>query len=74
MKKHTAKRQGFGLEIKTFTGKSGTTYIVLRSTKGSYHALAEVEAKRAALDCGGKGSNTRTRWKALWDAQAENSN
>jgi len=56
MKKYTAKRQGLGLEMKTFTGKSGPTYIVLRSTKAVNDALAEVEAKRAALDCGGQSA------------------
>jgi hypothetical protein len=69
MKKHTAKRKGLGLETRTFTGRSGDTYIVLRSTGGSYHVLVEVEAKRAALDCGApKGKNTRAQWQSIWDA------
>lgn len=68
MKKHTAKRKGLGLEVRSFTGKSGDTYIVFRSTGGSYHVLVEVEAKRAAQDCGGKGANTRAKWASIWDA------
>jgi hypothetical protein len=68
MKKHTAKRKGLGLETRTFKGKRGDTYIVFRSTKGSYHAFVEVEAKKAAQDCGGKGANTRARWQSVWNA------
>jgi hypothetical protein len=36
MKKHTGKRQGLGLEVKTVTSsKSSTTYLVYESTGGS---------------------------------------
>jgi hypothetical protein len=68
MKKLTTKRSGLGLDMKTFVGESGKTYLVFRSTSGSYHVYAEVEAKDAAEDCGGKGANTRTKWKSVWDA------
>jgi hypothetical protein len=67
MKRHRAKRQGLGLEVRTFVGRSGATYIVFRSTEGSYHVLTEIEAKRAAEDCGGKGANTRSKWQSIWD-------
>jgi hypothetical protein len=66
MKKHRAKRQGLGLQIKSFKGKSGSTYIVFKSTKGSYHVFVETEAKAAARDCGIRSGNTRERWAALW--------
>jgi hypothetical protein len=63
----TKKRKGAGLETKTFVGKSGTAYLVFRSGAGSFHVFSEVEAKAAARDCGGKGSNTREEWKSIWD-------
>ena len=63
----TPKRKGAGLEIKTFVGRSGTTYLVMRTGPGSYHVFAEVEAKKAARDCGAaEGANTRAEWKELW--------
>ncbi len=49
----TAKRKGVGLEIRTFVGHSGTSYIVFRTGKGSFHVFAEVEAKKAAALAGG---------------------
>ena len=69
----TPKRKGTGLEMKTFVGHSGTTYLVYRTAPGSYHVFAEVEAKEAARDCGStEGGNTRTEWSELWEA-TENS-
>jgi hypothetical protein len=68
MKKHTAKRDGIGLDFKTFTGKSKKSYIIFRTPKGSFHAFAEVDAKEAAVDCGAPDGNTRAQWKAVWDA------
>ncbi len=66
----TPKRRGVGLETKTFVGNSGTTYLVFRSGSGSFHVLAEVEAKEAARDCGAQeGRNMRSAWKALRDAK-----
>ncbi len=68
MKILTGKRAGFGLEAKTFSGESGTTYIVFRSAEGSFHVFAEVEAKEAARDCGAAiGHNTRSEWKSIWE-------
>ena len=65
---HTPKRRGKELGVRTFSGKSGNTYIVFRSLDGSYHAFVEVEAKKAARDCGASpGSNTRTEWQSIWD-------
>lgn len=67
-KQLTPKRKGTGLEIKTFVGESGRTYLVLKTGPGSYHVFAEIDAKEAAVDCGAaKGGYTRTDWKALWE-------
>jgi hypothetical protein len=66
MKKFKAKRRGLGLEVETFTGKSGQVYMVFHAPGGSYHVFVETEAKAAARDCGGKGKNTRQYWDSLW--------
>lgn len=61
------KRGSVGLEIKSFKGRSGNQYVVLRTPKGSYHVLVEVEAKAAARDCGVKiNGTTRQEWASLW--------
>ena len=61
------KKHGFGLELKTFQGKDGESYLVLRTKDGAYHVFLEVEAKQAARDCGGsKEGNTRQMWGELW--------
>jgi hypothetical protein len=60
------------MAMRTFTGRSGATYLVFKTGSGSYHVLAEVEAKDAARDCGAEeGSNTRTEWGKLWYRPAE---
>jgi hypothetical protein len=65
-----AKKSGFALEMKTFTGqKTKSTYVVFRTAKGGFHTFVEVEAKSAAVDCDPKLSrdpNTRALWKGLW--------
>ena len=61
------KKHGLGLEMRTFPGKDGVTYLVFRSTGGSYHVFAEVEAKEAARQCGTKKTTTpREMWRELW--------
>lgn len=61
------KRRGVGVEIRTFRGRNHAVYLVLRTTKGSYHVFKEVEAKDAARRCGAKGNgNTRQLWAELW--------
>src|SRR2546423_528381 len=70
MKPHPSKRRGLGLGIKTFTGKSGKTYLVFETTKGSFHVFAETEAKQAADDCGAGKGTTRERWVSLWRPKA----
>lgn len=62
------KRRGFGLEMRTFEGASGQTYIVFRTTQGAFHVFQEVEAKEAARNCGaGAEGNTRQMWQGVWD-------
>lgn len=66
------KMQRFGLEIRSFTGKDGTTYIVFRTSGGSFHTFAEVEAKQAARECGATHEGaTRQMWEALWAYSAD---
>jgi hypothetical protein len=67
------KRKGFGLEVRTFRGENDhKTYIVFRTTKGSYHVFKEVEAKGAALECGGPSTgDTRRMWGELWKSGSD---
>jgi len=65
------KRRGFGLDIRSFEGEDGSTYIVFKTTTGSYHVFKEVEAKQAAHDCGAEiKGNTRQMWGELWKRSA----
>ena len=64
------KKTGLGLALKTFTGKDGKTYLVFRTTKGSFHVFGEVEAKEAARQCGATvEKNTRAMWESVWKAK-----
>jgi hypothetical protein len=60
------KRKGFGLEARTFTGKSGQTYLVFKTLDKGFHVFVEIEAKEAADDCGTKHKGTRRGWRWLW--------
>jgi hypothetical protein len=61
------KRLGLGLDIRSVEGKDGGSYIVFKTTKGSYHVFQEVEAKDAARRCGATvAGNTRRLWAKLW--------
>jgi len=61
------KKHGVRLEMRTFEGKDGITYLVFPSTGGSYHLFAEVQAKEAARRCGAtKGKTPRELWRELW--------
>jgi hypothetical protein len=63
------KPQGRGLEIKSFTGNDGKSYLVFRTPRGAFHVFREVEAKEAARQCGATaaaGKNTQTMWKSIW--------
>jgi hypothetical protein len=42
----------FGIEMRTFTGKSGTKYFTFKTPRGRYHTFSEVIARDAAADCG----------------------
>ena len=62
------KKQGLGLELRTFEGESGNTYLVFRTAKGAFHVFQEVEAKGAAKDCKAKiEGTTRQLWQDRWD-------
>ena len=62
------KRQGLGLEMKTFKGDEGQNYLVFRTGKGSYHVFLEVDAKEAATHCGiPRYGNTRQMWNDRWN-------
>ncbi|HEU6453190.1 MAG TPA: hypothetical protein VFT57_17365 [Gemmatimonadaceae bacterium] len=65
------KRRNNALEIRTFAGKDGQTYVVFRTTGGAFHTFVEVEAKEAARQCGDppKG-NTRSMWQSIWDGKS----
>jgi hypothetical protein len=62
------KRRGLGLDIRSFQGKDGCTYIVFKTRKGSYHVFKEVEAKEASRQCGATKGNTRQMWGSLWQS------
>ena len=62
------KKHGASLEIRTFQGQDDCSYLVLRTTKGSYHVFVEVEAKQAARECGATvEDNTRKMWEQVWN-------
>lgn len=64
------KRRGLGLNVKTFTGRDGRSYLVFRTPAGSFHTFVEIEAKQAARECGAKAErNTRAMWRSIWDSQ-----
>jgi hypothetical protein len=62
-----AKRSGSALPVRTFVGRSGKTYVVLKTGR-SYHVFMEVIARSAADDCGATGtaSNTQRAWHEVW--------
>ena len=61
------KKSGFGLDVRSFTGKDGRSYLVFRTTKGSFHVFGEVEAKEAARQSGATvEKNTRAMWQSIW--------
>src|ERR1700730_7629583 len=62
------KASGFGIEMRTFTRKSGTKYLTFKTPRGSYHTFSEVIARDAAADCGSDHGTTRQRWAKLFKA------
>lgn len=65
------KRQGVGLEIRTFQGNDDRSYVVFRTPRGAYHTFIEVEAKQAARECGATTEgNTRSMWDDLWTSES----
>ena len=65
------KKKGFGMEMKSFRGKDGTSYLVYRTARGAFHVFAEVEAKEAARDCGSTVTgNTQRMWRQVWNRRS----
>jgi hypothetical protein len=63
-------RSHYPLEIKTFEGESGQTYLVFRNHNDEFHVFTEVQAKEAAMDCGAPDEgNTQQRWRQIWDRE-----
>lgn len=62
------KRKGVALEMRTFHGSDGNTYLVFRTPKGAFHTFVETEAKQASRTCGTTRSagSTRQLWSVLW--------
>jgi hypothetical protein len=66
-----AKKRGLGLEMRTFEGRDGRSYLVFRTARGAYHVFAEVEAKEAAEQCGAsRAGNTHRMWDEVWQSQS----
>ena len=51
------KTKGNKLTMATKQGSAGT-YLFLKDASGSYHALIEVDTKKALRDCGAVGGGT----------------
>jgi hypothetical protein len=63
----TPKKRRLGLEMRTFKGDDGRTYLVFRTARGAYHVFTEVEAKEAAGQCGAtKEGKMNQMWDAVW--------
>ena len=62
------KRSGYGFQMTTKIGRSKASYLFIKDTYGAYHVFAEVDAKKAAADCGVKvaGKNTRQACAAVF--------
>ena len=55
------------LDVRTFDGTDGATYIVFRTRAGSFHTFREVQAKEAARQCGAmRKGTTRQMWESIW--------
>ena len=65
------KRKDMALEIRTYSGKDGQSYLVFRTIDGGFHTFVEVEAKEAARQCGAQQTgNTRRMWRTIWDSDS----
>jgi hypothetical protein len=61
------KRKGAALEMRTYRGRDGLTYLVFRTAKGAFHTFVETEAKQAARECGTRvEGTTQQMWSARW--------
>lgn len=66
------KKSPFKLNMRTFTDTAGKqTYIVFKIGPNKFHAFAEVQAKKAAMECGSglpASEHTQTHWNKLWNS------
>ena len=64
------KRKKLGaLQVKVFKSKDGKTdFIVFRTPRGAYHVFVEVDATKAAIECGMERKSTRAHTRQFWDA------
>jgi hypothetical protein len=63
------KPRNRALDVRTFDGADGASYVVFRTSSGSFHTFREVEAKEAARQCGAKRTGTtREMWESIWRA------
>ena len=61
------KRRHRALEVRTFAGKDGASYVVFHTSSRSFHTFREVEAKEAARQCGAtRVGTTRQMWESIW--------
>lgn len=68
------KKRGLGLEMRTFGGTGGRSYLVFRTARGAYHVFLEVEAKEAARECGAtREGTTHQMWDQVWKADPKSS-
>jgi hypothetical protein len=66
------KKLDLGLEVKTISGTSGRPYLVFRTQDGNFHVFREVNAKKAARDCGAAlEASARRMWKSIWKRAAQ---
>jgi hypothetical protein len=71
MNRHKAKKSGHGLQLRTFTGRDGATYLVFQTPQGGFNVFVETDAKEAAMKSGSvlsRTKNTRQHWQSVWEA------
>ncbi|MDP3296293.1 MAG: hypothetical protein Q8N09_01675 [Thermodesulfovibrionia bacterium] len=56
------------LEMRTITGESGQSYLVMRTPKGEFHVFVEIATKKAAEDCGCKKPRIGTSPDEMWES------
>lgn len=61
------------LKMKTFIGKSGQSYLVMKSPERKFRVFVEIATKKAAEDCGcskpRRGTSPDQMWEEVWERQ-----